>query len=214
MGNRPGQPNVIFPFSHVGPGLRSQVLVLVWPCCWFCLVIVLKIWDLMGLIQWHRTMYDTVAHVFDVSIIKNVSCKNNKSGCYKPGTHFNIKMPSHWYRNSHDKDRTVSRPSYLYNGNSYTRKDGFILQRGRGYLTRYKMVANHAMAMCDQVSWSSVQSSRPFWIMMLCDQWFENIDKHKQLKKLASHFGIVHLSGAWWHGTHIGIYITKITLHL
>ena len=32
----------------------------------------------------------------------------------------NIERPSDHYRNSHYKDKTVSRPSYLYNGISYT----------------------------------------------------------------------------------------------
>ena len=40
-------------------------------------------------------------------------------------SHLNIKMPSHWYRNSHYKDKMVSWLSYLYNGNPYTRKEVF-----------------------------------------------------------------------------------------
>ena len=35
---------------------------------------------------------------------------------------FNIKTPSHQNRDSHYKDETVSWPSHLYNGNSYTGK--------------------------------------------------------------------------------------------
>ena len=35
------------------------------------------------------------------------------------------------YSNSHYKDKTVSRPSYLYNANSYTLKYGIVaLQSG------------------------------------------------------------------------------------
>ena len=32
-------------------------------------------------------------------------------------------MPSYQYRDPHDKDKTVSRPSYLYHGNHHTWKD-------------------------------------------------------------------------------------------
>ena len=39
----------------------------------------------------------------------------------EPVSCFNIKM-SHQYRNSHHKDKTVLRPTYLYNGNLYTGK--------------------------------------------------------------------------------------------
>ena len=39
----------------------------------------------------------------------------------------NTKMLSHQYRNSHCEDKKVSQLSYLYNGNSYTLKEGFFL---------------------------------------------------------------------------------------
>ena len=39
-----------------------------------------------------------------------------------------IKMLSYQYRNSHYKDKTTSRLSYLYEGNSYTRKDGLHIE--------------------------------------------------------------------------------------
>ena len=42
---------------------------------------------------------------------------------------FNIKTPSCQYRNIHYKDKTVSRPSYLYNGNPIPGKTVFILRR-------------------------------------------------------------------------------------
>ena len=38
------------------------------------------------------------------------------------GPWFNIKMPSYQYRKSHCGDKTILRPSYLHNGNSYTGK--------------------------------------------------------------------------------------------
>ena len=40
----------------------------------------------------------------------------------RSGGWFNIKTPPYQYRDSHYKDKTVSWPSYLYNGNSYTGK--------------------------------------------------------------------------------------------
>ena len=41
--------------------------------------------------------------------------------CWKSGAHFNIKTTFlSLYMDSHYKDKIVLRPSYLYNGNSYT----------------------------------------------------------------------------------------------
>ena len=39
-----------------------------------------------------------------------------------PGPWFNIKMSSYQYMKSHCRDKTISRPSYLHNGISYTGK--------------------------------------------------------------------------------------------
>ena len=43
-----------------------------------------------------------------------------------------MKISSYQYRNSHYKNKTVSRPSHLYNGNHYYWKTIFILRRGPG----------------------------------------------------------------------------------
>ena len=43
-----------------------------------------------------------------------------------PGLRVNIKTVLPGYRNSHIKDKTVLRPSYLYNGNFYADKTAFI----------------------------------------------------------------------------------------
>ena len=48
----------------------------------------------------------------------------------RPGGRLNIKMPSYQYRDSHYKDKTVSRPSYLYNRNILTWKDGLHIEAG------------------------------------------------------------------------------------
>ena len=48
------------------------------------------------------------------------------------GSRLNIKISSCQYRYYHYKDNTVSRPSYLYNGNPIPRKTFFILRRGPG----------------------------------------------------------------------------------
>ena len=37
-----------------------------------------------------------------------------------PADRFNIKLSSHYYKNSHYRDKTVSKPSHLYNSNPYT----------------------------------------------------------------------------------------------
>ena len=44
----------------------------------------------------------------------------------------NIKIPPYKYRDFYHKDKTVSQPSYLYNGNIHTWKTVFILKRGSG----------------------------------------------------------------------------------
>ena len=46
-----------------------------------------------------------------------------------PGDHLSIKMSSYQYRDHHVKDKTVSRPSYLWHGNPHTRKTVFILRQ-------------------------------------------------------------------------------------
>ena len=43
-----------------------------------------------------------------------------------PGLRVNIKTVLPGYRNSHIKDKTVSRPSYIYNGNFYADKTALI----------------------------------------------------------------------------------------
>ena len=50
-----------------------------------------------------------------------------------PGARLNVKMSSYQYRNSHYKDKTLSRPSfYLYNGNPIPEKTVFLLRRDPG----------------------------------------------------------------------------------
>ena len=54
---------------------------------------------------------------------------------WPPGGHLNIKTPSYQHRNSHYKDKTVSLPSYLYNGNTHIWKDHLYIETGpRGHV--------------------------------------------------------------------------------
>ena len=46
------------------------------------------------------------------------------------GGRLSIKITSYQYMDSHFKDKTVSRPSYLYNGNLHTWKDGLYIETG------------------------------------------------------------------------------------
>ena len=50
--------------------------------------------------------------------------------CFPQGACLDIKMLFHQYRNSHHKDKTVSRPSYLYHGNHHTWKDHLYIETG------------------------------------------------------------------------------------
>ena len=47
-----------------------------------------------------------------------------------PEGYLNIMMQSYQYRDSHYKDKMVSWPSYLYNGNLHIRKYGLYIETG------------------------------------------------------------------------------------
>ena len=54
----------------------------------------------------------------------------------------NINMWYYKYRDSHVKDKTVSRPSYLYYGNPHTWKDGLYMEMGPWIWSNYVMILN------------------------------------------------------------------------
>ena len=66
--------------------------------------------------------------LYNLLILKKIYIKMAQAfeifthGIQGPWGWFNIKMPSHQYRNSHCGDKTILRPSYLRNGISYTGK--------------------------------------------------------------------------------------------
>ena len=68
---------------------------------------------------------------------------------------FNIKMPSYQYRNSHYKDNVVLWPSYLFNGNGYTGKDGLFIERGPGFLLPSFLCSNSNCYLA--TTWESAQ---------------------------------------------------------
>ena len=47
-----------------------------------------------------------------------------------PGYRLNIKMPSYQCMDPHVKDKMVSRPSYLWHGNTHTTKDRLYVETG------------------------------------------------------------------------------------
>ena len=63
----------------------------------------------------------------DITVYENVAWyalklrSSNTRDC-RPGPRLNIKMSSYQHGDPHYKDKTVSRPSYLYNGNQYTQE--------------------------------------------------------------------------------------------
>ena len=64
-----------------------------------------------------------------------------------------IKMPSYQYRNSYYKDKTVSRPSYLYKGNPISRKTVFVLRRGPDAVSLMtKLESQYLLCFCVVVS--------------------------------------------------------------
>ena len=83
------------------------------------------------------------------------------------GGHLIIKMPSYQYRDSHYKDKTVSWPSYLYNGDSYTQHTVFIRDPGGhcwGYYPGTLSSTPHLkscpqQALADEMTWLGHQDS-------------------------------------------------------
>ena len=63
---------------------------------------------------------------------------------------------SHQFRDSHDRDKTVSRPSYLYHGNPIPGKTVFILKRT--ILSPGDIITGHFIAKCEakKCIWSVV----------------------------------------------------------
>ena len=59
---------------------------------------------------------------------KNNRC-NSRNGIIHSGGRLNIKIPSCHYMDSYHKDKTVSRPSCLYNGTIHTWKDRLHMLR-------------------------------------------------------------------------------------
>ena len=71
-----------------------------------------------------------IAHLvceWALSLLKNGFHRH--MGSYQGGD-LNIKISSYQYRNFHCKDKTVSRLSYFYNGNSHTLKDHLYIETG------------------------------------------------------------------------------------
>ena len=65
-------------------------------------------------------------------IIKAMRSRETCARFAHSGDRFNIKVTSHRYRDSHHKDRTALRPSYLYHGNPHTWKDRLFIKTGPG----------------------------------------------------------------------------------
>ena len=66
-------------------------------------------------------------------------------GPLRSGGHVNIKMLFHQHRDSYHKDKTVSRPSYLYNRNLHTWKDGIYIGTGPRVLTGFMWLQGPAL---------------------------------------------------------------------
>ena len=90
-------------------------------------------------IQWNLTQNDDYysgINIWNVvckmsAIFFRLQCVNSDHASGSaPGARLNIKMSSYQYRYSHYKDKTVSRPSYHYNGNTYIWKDSLYIETG------------------------------------------------------------------------------------
>ena len=97
------QPLIIFWIQYSQEDLCDRKISIVWSCD-----------------------TDVMKEVFLSPQTRSPSCFDNK----KSEGHLNIKMSSNHHRNPHDKDKTVSWPSYLHNGNPYAWKDGLYIEKG------------------------------------------------------------------------------------
>ena len=60
---------------------------------------------------------------------------------------------SHHYRDSHNKDKTISRPFYLYHGNTHTWKDRFHTKTGPRYFINDASALAHRLVLSLTVVW-------------------------------------------------------------
>ena len=82
-----------------------------------------------------------------------------------PNRRLYIKTSSHWDRNFHYKDKTVSRPSYLYNENIHTLKDCLYIETGpwvfaiweRPYMLSYLDPSFHSLYNWSRCRWVHVE---------------------------------------------------------
>ena len=128
----------------------------------------------------------------------------------KPGAHLNIKM-SYRYRSSHYKDKTVSRLSSLYNGNSIPGKTIFILRRGPRAFHRWLVIVG-LLYWCDEMQINSscatleilaIKIGRIYanmWQTMIV-QWLQicNVLFHSPYKILESHVYLVGQSTIYFY---------------
>ena len=109
------------------------------------------LWPLLELISWCPFIYSNHCNCFRIlsQLPDNSLALAWEWGWGRVGVHLNIKIPSYLCRDSHYKDITVSQLSYLYNGNSHTRKDCLYIEMGPLDLeqtkpwTRLRMAPNH-----------------------------------------------------------------------
>ena len=82
--------------------------------------------------QWpYMTFHrDIQIDIIDTNLLLHHKFQPDKKGS---GGHSNLKMLSKQQRDSHYKDKMVSRSSYLYNGNSIPGKDCLYIEIGPCY---------------------------------------------------------------------------------
>ena len=91
-------------------------------------------------------------------------------------------------RNSHYKDKTVSQPSFPYNGNNYNWKDGLYIETGRWSLVIKMTSIYHRSDDIKEMSWSvyNLISTTEFsllieWILYI--EWPLNLQNYLGLNK-------------------------------
>ena len=116
------------------------MLLIVWILAWHCNSIWILLSPILVHVHWNGKIVMPIAYsALEALETVRLTALNVLYGIrqwlWRPGACLNIKMSSWQYGNSHYKDKTVSRPSYLYNGNPIPGKTVFILRRGSDFFS-------------------------------------------------------------------------------
>ena len=84
----------------------------------------------------------------------------------RQGGRLSIKKPSHRYKDPHVKDKTVSRPSYLWHGNPIPGKDGIDFETGpRSLINRIMCINTRSTMIFFETSSTDLNDIIGIWLL-------------------------------------------------